>query len=70
MLADKQSAELTFADGATYRAASVETLVREQVGWPVPVEMLGWWVRGLAVAGVVLGLTRVAVAVRAGPCRR
>jgi outer membrane lipoprotein LolB len=50
MLADKQSAELTFADGATYRAASVETLVREQVGWPVPVEMLGWWVRGLADA--------------------
>lgn len=29
-----------------------------------------WWVRALAVAGVVLGLTRVAVAVRAEPFRR
>ena len=53
MLADEQGAELTFANGATYRAASVETLVREQVGWPVPVEMLGWWVRGLAAPGTV-----------------
>ena len=29
-----------------------------------------WWVRALAVVGVVLGLARVAVAVRAGPYRR
>ena len=57
MLADAGGAELTFADGATYRAPSVETLVREQVGWPVPVEMLGWWVRGLAAPGTVQART-------------
>lgn len=51
--ADEQGAELAFADGTSYHAASIETLVREQVGWPVPVETLGWWVRGLAAPGAV-----------------
>ena len=53
LIAPDADAELTFADGATYRASSVEMLVREQVGWPVPIEMLGWWVRGLAAPGPV-----------------
>jgi len=51
--ADAQGAELAFADGTTFHGASIETLVHEQVGWPVPVETLGWWVRGLAAPGEV-----------------
>ena len=44
-------AVLTLADGAVYRAASVDRLVAEQVGWPVPVAELSWWIRGLAAPG-------------------
>lgn len=44
-------AVLTMADGAVYRAASVDRLVGEQVGWPVPVAELSWWIRGLAAPG-------------------
>ena len=51
--ADDQGAELAFADGTTYRAPSVNALVREQLGWSVPVERLNWWVRGLAAPGEV-----------------
>lgn len=44
-------AVLTLADGAEYRAASVDGLVREHVGWSVPVAELSWWIRGLAAPG-------------------
>lgn len=44
-------AVLTLADGAEYRAASVERLVAEQIGWAVPVAELSWWIRGLAAPG-------------------
>lgn len=49
--ADGTGAELAFADGTVYQGPDVETLVRDQVGWRVPVETLGWWVRGLAAPG-------------------
>lgn len=51
--ADDRGAELVLADGTTHRAASVDALVREQLGWTVPVERLDWWVRGLAAPGDV-----------------
>lgn len=57
LLADERGAELEFADGTSYRAPNVDRLVREQVGWRVPVEKLAWWVRGLAAPGTVQGRT-------------
>lgn len=51
--ADGQGAELAFADGTIHRAASIDALAREQLGWRVPVEKLDWWVRGLAAPGAV-----------------
>lgn len=44
-------AVLTLADGAEYRAVSVERLVEQQIGWQVPVAELSWWIRGLAAPG-------------------
>lgn len=49
--ADEQGAELTLADGTVHRAYSIDQLVRQQVGWEIPVENLSWWVRGLATPG-------------------
>lgn len=51
--ADERGAELAFADGTIHRAPTVDALVREQLGWRVPVETLDWWVRGLAAPGAV-----------------
>lgn len=51
--ADPAGAELEFADGRLHRAESVDALVRAEVGWPVPVESLAWWIRGLAAPGPV-----------------
>ena len=48
---NSDGAELEFADGRRYRADNIDALVRGQVGWPVPVEKLAWWVRGLAAPG-------------------
>jgi outer membrane lipoprotein LolB len=53
LVADGRQAVLEFADGSTYRADSIDDLVRGQVGWPVPVDSLAWWVRGLAAPGAV-----------------
>lgn len=53
LLADESGAELEFADGTLHRARSIDSLVRRQVGWAVPVEALAWWVRGLAAPGRV-----------------
>ena len=44
-------AVLTLADGEEFRAASVERLVRNRLGWHVPVAELSWWIRGLAAPG-------------------
>jgi len=49
--ANAQGAELVLADGTIYRAGSIDHLIRQQVGWEIPVENLSWWVRGLAAPG-------------------
>ena len=46
-------AVLKEANGAQQTAVSVDDLVQQRMGWPVPVEALQWWVRGLAAPGVV-----------------
>lgn len=48
-----RGAELELADGTLYRADEVQSLVREQIGWEVPIEALAWWVRGLEAPGAV-----------------
>lgn len=44
-------AVLNLANGESWESGDVSTLVREHVGWDVPVDALGWWVRGLAAPG-------------------
>jgi len=44
-------AVLKLADGNQYAADGVDALVEQQIGWPIPVEALQWWVRGLAAPG-------------------
>jgi outer membrane lipoprotein LolB len=46
--ADKGGARLMLADGRRIEAADVTELVRNQIGWNVPVDALTWWVRGLS----------------------
>jgi outer membrane lipoprotein LolB len=48
LLVSPDEAVLTLADGEVYRAASVDRLIAERIGWPVPVAELSWWIRGLA----------------------
>lgn len=50
---DPKSAALRLADGNEYFSDHVDELVQQQIGWPVPVEALQWWVRGLAAPGPV-----------------
>lgn len=42
---------LTAADEQTYRAASVEALTHETLGWPLPLRGLEHWVLGRAAPG-------------------
>jgi outer membrane lipoprotein LolB len=49
--ADEEGAELKLADGTIHHADSIDKLVRKQVGWEIPVDMLSWWVRGLVAPG-------------------
>jgi outer membrane lipoprotein LolB len=51
LVADRAGAELTRADGSVYRAASVDELVRDQLGYGLPVAELAWWIRGLSAPG-------------------
>lgn len=46
-------AVLTEADGTEKTAAGVNALIQERMGWPIPVDALQWWVRGLAAPGGV-----------------
>lgn len=46
-------AVLQLANGEIWEAVEVGALVRQHVGWTVPVDALGWWVRGLAAPGKV-----------------
>ena len=45
-------AVLSLGDGEVWQADDVSELVREHVGWDVPVDTLAWWVRGLAAPGL------------------
>ena len=51
ILADDEGATLTGADRQAYRAADVEALTRQALGWELPLTRLAWWVRGEAVPG-------------------
>jgi len=46
-------ARLQLADGTEQTAPGVGALIRDQIGWPVPLDALQWWVRGLAAPGPV-----------------
>jgi len=46
-------AYLQLADGTEQTAPGVGELIRDQIGWPVPLDALQWWVRGLAAPGPV-----------------
>jgi len=43
-------AEVTLADGSKYRDTDVQALLRQQLGWDVPVSSLSCWLRGLVIA--------------------
>ncbi len=47
-----EGALLKMADGTEQAAAGVGELIQEHMGWPVPLEALQWWVRGLAAPGM------------------
>lgn len=51
--AGPEGAVLKEANGSQQAAVNVDDLVQQRMGWPVPVEALQWWVRGLAAPGVV-----------------
>jgi len=48
-----RGAVLTLADGNEYFAPAADALIQQQIGWPIPVAALQWWVRGLAAPGPV-----------------
>lgn len=50
---EPEGALLRLADGKQYVADGVDELLEQQIGWPIPVEALRWWVRGLAAPGVI-----------------
>jgi outer membrane lipoprotein LolB len=47
-----EGARLQLADGSEQTAPGVNELIQEQIGWPIPLDALQWWVRGLAAPGV------------------
>ena len=49
---DAGGAILTAADQQQYRAASVESLTRQALGWALPLAHLTWWARGEPVPGI------------------
>lgn len=48
-----EGAVLKEADGSEQSAAGVNTLIQDRMGWPIPVDALAWWVRGLAAPGAI-----------------
>lgn len=49
---DETGVALTLSDRSTYHAADPEELMRQRLGWAVPVQGLRYWVRGLPVPGI------------------
>jgi len=49
--ADANGAKLEMANGEVSRAATVNDLARQALGWQIPVDALEWWVRGLEAPG-------------------
>jgi outer membrane lipoprotein LolB len=47
MLEDAGGATLTAADRSQYRAARVELLTKQALGWEMPVAHLQYWIRGV-----------------------
>jgi outer membrane lipoprotein LolB len=48
-----EGAVLKEADGSEQSAPGVNTLIQDRMGWPIPVDALQWWVRGLAAPGAI-----------------
>ena len=48
-----QGAVLREANGDEQSAPGVNELIQDRMGWPIPVDALQWWVRGLAAPGVI-----------------
>lgn len=46
-----EGAVLREANGYEQTAARVNSLIQERMDWPIPVDALHWWVRGLAAPG-------------------
>lgn len=46
-------AVLTEANGQSSAARTVDGLIQQRMGWPIPVEALQWWVRGLSAPGEI-----------------
>ena len=44
-------AVLTRADQQQYRAGSVEALTKQALGWPLPLALMQYWIRGSAAPG-------------------
>lgn len=47
----ENGATLKASDGSVQVAPTLDSLVQAQLGWPVPVDDLQWWVRGLRAPG-------------------
>ena len=41
------------ANGTEQTASGVNDLIQDRMGWPIPVDALQWWVRGLAAPGAI-----------------